>query len=68
MNRLEGGAASSAAWGWLFPTIPKAYGFEAATQLRIKVHKFQCTKYWADEDRLQMNEKLYYHIIDQIWS
>ena len=25
-------AASSAAWGWLFPTIPKACGFEAATQ------------------------------------
>ena len=26
-------AASSAAWGWLFPTIPKACCFEAATQL-----------------------------------
>jgi hypothetical protein len=27
-------AASSAAWGWLFPTIPKAFGFEAATRIK----------------------------------
>jgi len=26
-------AASSEAWGWLFSSIPKASGFEAATQL-----------------------------------
>ncbi len=30
-------AASSAAWGWLSPpTIPKAYGFEAATQSLVE--------------------------------
>jgi hypothetical protein len=25
-------AASSEAWGWLFPTIPKAFDVEVATQ------------------------------------
>jgi len=35
-------AASSAAWGWLeFDlTIPKAFGFEAATQSLMTTYKF----------------------------
>jgi hypothetical protein len=34
-------AASSAAWGWLSPTIPKACGFEAATQPVTKPSDFR---------------------------
>jgi SAM-dependent methyltransferase len=37
MDRLKRVAASSEAWGWLFPTIPKAFGFEAATRLNVNV-------------------------------
>jgi hypothetical protein len=36
-------AASSEAWGWLSLTIPKAYGFEAAT-LYVSIHKFACNE------------------------